>query len=80
MGKATLLIMAAGLGSRYGGNKQVDGIGPSGEMLMQYSAYDAIRAGFDKIVFVIKREHEELVRSFCADIKGIELLFIEEKS
>ena len=42
---------------------------------MQYSAYDAIRAGFDKIVFVIKKEHEELVRSFCADIKGIEICF-----
>ena len=46
----TLVIMAAGLGSRYGGNKQVDGIGPNGEILMQYSIYDAIRAGFDKVV------------------------------
>lgn len=44
---ATLLIMAAGMGSRYGGNKQVDGLGPNGEILMEYSIYDAIRAGFD---------------------------------
>ena len=55
MKKTTLLIMAAGLGSRYGGNKQVDGIGPHGEILMQYSIYDAIAAGFNKLVFVIKK-------------------------
>lgn len=76
MKKTTLLIMAAGLGSRYGGNKQVDGIGPHGEILMQYSIYDAIKAGFDKIVFVIKREHEELIRSFCNGIKNVELGFV----
>ena len=52
--KAALVIMAAGLGSRYGGNKQVDGVGPNGEILMEYSIYDAIRAGFTQIVFVIK--------------------------
>ena len=56
--KAALVIMAAGMGSRYGGNKQVDGLGPNGEILMEYSIYDAIRAGFTRIVFVIKREHE----------------------
>ena len=49
-----LVIMAAGLGSRYGGNKQVDKIGPDGEILMQYSIYDAIKSGFTKIVFIIK--------------------------
>ena len=59
----TLLIMAAGLGSRYGGNKQVDGIGPSGEMLMQYSIYDAVKAGFDKVVVIIKPEHQELIEN-----------------
>jgi len=48
-----LVIMAAGMGSRYGGNKQVDGLGPNGEILMEYSIYDAIRAGFDQVVFVI---------------------------
>lgn len=57
----TLLIMAAGLGTRYGGggNKQTDGLGPNGEILMQYSVYDAAKAGFSKVVFVIKRSMEE---------------------
>ena len=50
----TLLIMAAGLGSRYGGNKQIDRIGPNGEILMEYSIHDAVEAGFDKVVFVIR--------------------------
>ena len=76
MKKTTLLIMAAGLGSRYGGNKQVDGIGPHGEILMQYSIYDAIRAGFDKLVFVIKPEHQSIVESFCRDIAGVEISFV----
>ena len=76
MSKATRLIMAAGLGSRYGGNKQVDGIGPHGEILMQYSIYDAIRAGFDKLVFVIKPEHQSIVEGFCRDIKGVEIAFV----
>ncbi len=76
MKKTTLLIMAAGLGSRYGGNKQVDGIGPHGEILMQYSIYDAIRAGFSKLVFVIKPEHRSIIEGFCKDIKGIELAFV----
>ena len=51
----TLLVMAAGLGSRYGGNKQIDRIGPCGEILLEYSIHDALEAGFDKIVFVIRR-------------------------
>ena len=71
----TLLIMAAGLGSRYGGNKQVDGIGPNGEMLMQYSIYDAVKAGFDKVVVIIKPEHQELIEGICKNIKGAELVF-----
>lgn len=50
----SLVVMAAGLGSRYGGDKQVDGVGPGGEMLMEYAMYDAILAGFDRIVLVIK--------------------------
>ena len=65
--KAALVIMAAGLGSRYGGNKQVDGVGPNGEILMEYSIYDAIRAGFTKIVFVIKPGMEEMMRRVCGD-------------
>ena len=60
----TLVIMAAGLGSRYGGNKQTEGIGPNHEMLMEYSLFDAVRAGFDKAVFIIKPEMEPLNRFF----------------
>ena len=63
----TLVIMAAGMGSRYGGNKQVDGLGPNGEILMEYSIYDAIRAGFDKVVFVIKPGMKETLASICGD-------------
>jgi dTDP-glucose pyrophosphorylase len=55
---ATLLILAAGIGSRYGGLKQADGIGPSGEAILDYSIYDAIKAGFGRVVFVIRREIE----------------------
>lgn len=56
MQKPTLLVLAAGMGSRYGGLKQIDPLGPSGEIIMDYSVYDAILAGFGKVVFVIKRE------------------------
>lgn len=55
---ATLLILAAGMGSRYGGLKQMDGFGPSGETLMDYSIHDALAAGFNKVVFVIRRDFE----------------------
>ncbi|MCQ2338887.1 MAG: nucleotidyltransferase [Paludibacteraceae bacterium] len=57
--KPTLFILAAGMGSRYGGLKQLDGVGPSGETIMDYSVYDAIRAGFGKIVFVIRHDFEQ---------------------
>ena len=59
----TLLILAAGMGSRYGGLKQIDGIGPNQEPIIEYSIYDAINSGFGKIVFVIRREFEEAFRS-----------------
>lgn len=59
--KATLVIMAAGLGARYGGDKQIDGVGPHGEILMEYSIYDALRAGFDKVVFIIKPSMRKIV-------------------
>jgi len=65
--KAALVLMAAGLGSRYGGNKQVDGVGPYGEILMEYSIHDAIRAGFTKVVFIIKEDIVELVDRLCGD-------------
>jgi dTDP-glucose pyrophosphorylase len=58
----TLLILAAGIGSRYGGLKQVDGIGPGGEAILEYSVFDAIRAGFGKVVFVIRRDIEAAFR------------------
>ena len=54
----TLLILAAGMGSRYGGLKQVDPVGPSGETLMDYAVFDALRGGFDRVVFVIRRDFE----------------------
>lgn len=57
--KPTLLLLAAGMGSRYGGLKQLDGLGPNGETIMDYSIYDAIKAGFGKIVFVIRKDFEE---------------------
>ncbi len=55
----TLLILAAGMGSRYGGLKQLDQLGPGGETVMDYSVFDAIRGGFDRVVFVIRRDFEE---------------------
>ncbi len=61
--KPTLFLLAAGMGSRYGGLKQLDGLGPNGETIMDYSIYDAIRAGFGKIVFVIRKDFEEQFRS-----------------
>ena len=60
--KPTLFVLAAGMGSRYGGLKQLDGVGPSGETIMDYSIYDAIKAGFGKIVFVIRESFEEEFR------------------
>ena len=60
--KPTLLLLAAGMGSRYGGLKQLDGLGPNGETIMDYSIYDAIKAGFGKIVFVIRTDFEQEFR------------------
>lgn len=64
---ATLIVMAAGMGSRYGGDKQIDGVGPNGEFLMNYGIYDAVRAGFDKIVFIIKPEIRPLIEKMVGD-------------
>ncbi len=60
--KKTLLILAAGMGSRYGGLKQIDPVGPDGETIIDYSVHDAIRAGFDQLVFVIRRDIEQAFR------------------
>jgi hypothetical protein len=62
MAALTLVVMAAGVGSRYGGLKQIDAFGPAGEVVMEYSVYDAIRAGFDRTVFIIRRDFEEAFR------------------
>ena len=62
MSKPTLVVMAAGIGTRYGGLKQVDPIGPSGEIIIDYSIYDALRAGFDKVVFIIRKDIEKVFR------------------
>lgn len=58
--KPTLVILAAGMASRYGGNKQTDGFGPNNETILEYSIYDAIRAGFGKVCFIIRKEHQEI--------------------
>lgn len=63
--KVSLVIMAAGLGSRYGGNKQVEGIGPNNEILMEYSICDALRAGFSKVVFILKPDMHPLMDRLC---------------
>ena len=62
MSSLTLVVMAAGIGSRYGGLKQIDPVGPSGEVVLDYSVYDALRAGFDRIVFIIREDIETAFR------------------
>lgn len=66
----TLLLMAAGMGSRYGGNKQIDGMGPHGEILMLYSIFDAIKAGFTKVVFIIKHDFEDRFKALIDEQLG----------
>jgi len=79
--KPTLLILAAGMGSRYGGLKQLDGVGPNGETIMDYSVYDAIQAGFGQVVFVIRNyfrdDFEARVRSRYGD--SIDISFVEQE-
>ena len=67
MSDITLLIMAAGMGSRYGGLKQLDSVGPNEETIIDYSVYDAIRSGFNKVVFVIREEFHKEFRSLITD-------------
>ena len=67
MNNITLLIMAAGMGSRYGGLKQLDAIGPSGETIIDYSVYDAIKADFTKVVFIIRKDFEQEFKSKITD-------------
>ncbi len=70
------MIMAAGMGSRYGGLKQLDGIGPHGETIMDYSIHDAVRAGFRKIIFIIRREFEDDMRCLIGDRYAGEVSFL----
>ena len=76
--KPTLLILAAGMGSRYGGLKQIDSVGPSGEAIIDYSIYDAIKAGFGKITFIIRKDLEKAFRElFEPKLSGrIEMEFV----
>ena len=77
--KPTLFILAAGMGSRYGGLKQLDGLGPNGETIMDYSVFDALRAGFGKVVFVIRKDFEadfrEKVLSKYEGVVPVEVVF-----
>lgn len=63
----TLIVMAAGLATRYGGNKQIAGMGPHGEILLEYSVCDAMRAGFNKVVFIIRPEMLDSMKRLCGD-------------
>ena len=65
--QTTLVVMAAGMGSRYGGLKQIDPVGPNGEIILDFSVYDAIKAGFDKVVFVIRRDIEKDFKEVIAN-------------
>src|SRR5690554_305201 len=78
MSKPTLLILAAGIGSRYGGNKQIDGFGPNEETIMEYSIFDAIRGGFGKVVFIVRKDILEMVKEiFLPKLQGkIEVDFV----
>ena len=78
MKKPVLVVMAAGMGSRYGGLKQIDPIDKEGHIIMDFSIYDAVRAGFEKVVFIIKRENEEAFREAIGDrlSKQIEVAYV----
>ena len=67
MNKPVLVVMAAGMGSRYGGLKQIDPVGSHGELIIDYSIYDAKRAGFETVIFVIKHEIEETFKDAIGD-------------
>ncbi len=78
MKKPVLVVMAAGMGSRYGGLKQIDPIDKEGHIIMDFSIYDAVRAGFEKVVFIIKKENEEAFREAIGDrlSKQIEVAYV----
>ena len=71
----TLLVLAAGMGSRFGGLKQIEPVGPNGEFIIDYSVYDAKKAGFDKVVFIIKEENYEVFKETIVKF----LIFMKNK-
>lgn len=80
--KTTLVILAAGIGSRYGaGLKQLAKMGPNGEIIMDYSIYDAKEAGFDKVVFIIRRDIEEEFKAVIGDriAKEMEVVYVYQE-
>ncbi len=81
MSGPTLVVLAAGMGSRYGGVKQIDSVGPSGEAIIDYSVYDAIEAGFEHVVFVIRSEIEADVREFFGHSfnKRIQVSYVHQR-
>ena len=88
MKKPTLLVLAAGMGSRYGGLKQMDGVGPDGETIIDYSIHDAVEAGFGKVVYIVREyfreQFEEIVREKyrnvrCVDGSPIEFVFVTQE-
>ena len=74
--KPTLLVLAAGMGSRYGGLKQMDGLGPNNETIIDYSIYDAVQAGFGKVVYIVreyfKEQFEETVKAKYSHVKCLD--------
>ncbi len=74
--KPTLLVLAAGMGSRYGGLKQMDGLGPNGETIIDYSIYDAVQAGFGKVVYIVreyfKEQFEQTVKEKYSHVKCLD--------
>ena len=78
----TLVVMAAGMGSRYGGLKQLDPVGPNGELIIHYAVYDALQAGFDKVVFIIREDIEAAFREHIGESveKQCETIYVHQKT
>jgi NDP-sugar pyrophosphorylase family protein len=77
----TLLVLAGGLGSRYSGSKQIDGIGPNGEFLLEYAIYDALKAGFDKVVIIVNSEVKEILANRLQKrFNSLELVLVEQST
>ena len=74
MNKPVLVIMAAGMGSRYGGLKQIDPIDEEGHIIMDFSIFDAVKAGFEKVVFIIKKENESFMNKWVQTEKIIKVI------